>query len=329
MKKVIITCAAALMSIGAMAQISAYKQGISAAVDGYALPRTVVQGVVSVEREVIVRGPYARFASQFLGVTGAPMTDKESFKILGARLNWATEPDPAMVFALDEKSTALAKVFTWIDPSIPQITTMAADKDMEGGKIGNQFPFTDVGVSTLVDNSARGLSIERTSAVEKSTEQMAADAAAVIFRIRKSRLDLITGEAGEYVFGEGLKAALNEMSRLEAEYMALFVGKRYLQRTEHTFSVLPEAGKNRVVAFRFSEAKGFAEPTDLTASPYNLEFAPENGGGQKIIKKSGSKMVIYRVPALERVTLTNGSNILASLRVPIFQKGSLTEAPVL
>lgn len=329
MKKVVIVCAAALVSLGATAQVSAYKQGVSAMADAYSLPRTVVTGTVAVEREVIVRGPYARFASQYLGITGAPMSDKESYKILGATMSWATEPDPAMVFAIDERNTTFAKVFTWIAPVSRPKAKMAADKDLDGAKLGNQFPFTDVGTSTWVDNSARGLSIERTSAVEKSTEQMAADAAAVIFRIRKSRLDLITGEAGEYVFGEGLKAALAEMDRIEAEYLALFIGKRYVQRTEHSFSVVPEVGKNRLVAFRFSPAKGFAEPSDLSASPYNLEFAPEGSGSVSSSKKSGSKVVVYRVPSSERVTLTNGSEILCSERVPIFQRGVLTEAPIL
>lgn len=329
MKKVIFTFAAALFAVSSMAQISAYKQGVSTSVDGYSLPRTVINGVVSVEREVIVRGPYARFASQYLGITGAPMSDKESYKILGATISWATEPDPMMVFAIDEKNTILAKVFTWIEPSVVVEQPLAADRNLDGAKLGNQFPFTDVGTSTLVDNSARGLSVERTSAVEKSTEQMAADAAGVIFRIRKSRLDLITGDAGEYVFGEGLKWALEQMDRLEQEYLSLFIGKRYVQRTDHSFSALPEAGKNRLVAFRFSESKGFAQPTDLAAAPYNLEFAAEGGASVAPAKKGGSKVVVYRVPLMERVTLTNGSDILTSLRAPIYQRGSVVETTVL
>ncbi|MEF9950705.1 MAG: DUF4831 family protein [Mucinivorans sp.] len=328
MKKIVITCAAALMALGATAQISAYKQGVGAMVDAYSLPRTVVEGVVRVEREVVVRGPYARFAAQFLGVTGAPMSDKENYKIIDARLTWTTEPDPAMVFALDEKSSALAKVFTWIEPRTVSLTPLAADKDFLGAKIGSKLPFLDMGTSTIVDNSTAGLSVERSSAVEKSTEQLAADAAAVIFRIRRSRLDLITGESGEYVFGEGLKAALAEMNRLEAEYLALFIGKRYVQVSEHSFSVVPEAGKNRLVAFRFSPTTGFAQPTDLAASPYNLEFVAEGSKATNYLKKSGSKVIAYRVPSLERVTLGNGTDILASERVPIFQKGALVEAPI-
>lgn len=328
MKKLALTALAVIFSIGAMAQISAYKQGLSAAADGYALPRTVVQGTVAVEREVIIRGPYARFAAQYLGITGAPMNDKESYKILGAKIGWTTEPDPQMVFTIDEKSGSVAKVFTWITPEAPLSVALASDRDFEGAKLGSQVPFTDVATSTTIDNSNGSLSVDRSTAVEKSTEQMAADAAAVIFRIRKSRLDLITGETGEYVYGEGLKAALDKMDQLEAEYLSLFIGKRYVQKTEHNFSVVPEAGKTRAVAFRFSESKGFALATDLSASPYNLEFVPQSTASVPQIKK-GARVVVYRIPLMEQVTLTNGTQPLASERMPIFQKGSLVESAVL
>ncbi|HAY31196.1 DUF4831 family protein, partial [Alistipes sp.] len=66
--------------------------------------------------------------------------------------------------------------------------------------------------------------IDKQSTVEKSAESMAADAANMIFSLRRHRLDLVTGEAGENVFGGGLKAALDEISRLEQEYLALFLG---------------------------------------------------------------------------------------------------------
>ena len=328
MKKILLALVCAAASVGASAQVSAYKQGVGAAADGYVLPRTVVTGTVSVEREVVVRGPYARFAAQYLGITGAPMSDKESYKILGASLAWTTEPDPAFAFTVDDKGGALAKVFNWIAPSVVVQPAAAADKEFDGAKIGNVPPFTDLGTSTWLDKSRGGLSVDRTNAVEKSTEQLAADAAAVIFRIRKSRLDLITGESGEYVFGQGLQAALDEMARLEQEYLSLFVGKRYVQRTEHTFAVLPEAGKNRVVAFRFSDAKGFAQPSDLSVPAYNLEFKTEEASAAYTAKRSG-KMILYRIPSVERVTLTNGTETLASERIPVYQKGSVVETPVL
>ena len=50
-------------------------------------------------------------------------------------------------------------------------------------------------------------------------EDAAREAANTIFSLRRHRIELITGEAGENVFGEGLKAALAEIERLEQSYL--------------------------------------------------------------------------------------------------------------
>lgn len=328
MKKIFAIIALAGFSTIAFAQVSAYKQGISASVEGYSLPRTIIEIKVAQEREVIIRGPYARYAAQYLGVTGAPMSDKESFKILGATISWSTEPDPSQIYAIDEKSGSMAKVFNWIVPTNPAQATVAADRDFAGAQLSGRVPFTDMGTSTIVEND-ENYSIERTSAIEKSPDQMAADAAAMIFKLRKRRVELICGEQGENVFGAGLQAALNEISRLENEYIALFLGKRYVQRTEHLFSVVPEAGKNRVVAFRFSATKGVAGVSDLSSGPINLEFTPVAAPAAPAGRKNTGRTVQYRVPQIEAVNLTDGTTVLASDNIPVFQRGVMVEAPVL
>ena len=54
----------------------------------------------------------------------------------------------------------------------------------------------------------------------------AAQAAQSIFTIRKKRMDLITGDAGENVFGAGLKDALEALDAREQAYLELFLGKK-------------------------------------------------------------------------------------------------------
>lgn len=328
MKRFFVIVALAGLSAAATAQVSAYKQGISASVEGYSLPRTVVEVKVVQEREVIIRGPYARYASQYLGLTGAPMNDKESFKILGASLNWTTEPDPSLIYAIDEKSGSMAKVFNWIVPAAQPSVPTPADRDFAGAQLSGRVPFTDMGTSTVVENP-NNLPVDRTAAIEKSSEQMAADAAGIIFKLRKRRIELICGEQGENVFGAGLQAALNEISRIENEYLSLFLGKRYVQRTEHLFNVVPEAGKSRIVAFRFSPTKGVSGVSDLSASPINMEFAPVSTPAAPATKRSSARTVQYRIPQIEAVTLTDGTTVLASDNIPVFQRGVMVEAPVL
>ena len=56
----------------------------------------------------------------------------------------------------------------------------------------------------------------------KEREDAAQQAAQMIFSIRKHRMELITGEAGENVFGGGLKDALDALDEKEQELLELF-----------------------------------------------------------------------------------------------------------
>lgn len=338
-------CLAVTVMTPAAAQISAFAQGVgSRTIDGYTLPRTVVTVTMAVEREVILRGPYAKFASQYLGISGAAMSDKQNYRIIDASLGYYEEPDPAQTYHLDQPVDAQSKVFRWLSSAVPPQKPLLADAEFLGAAIGNNNPFTDVSLdplygttteqSGLADNDSFGeLPVNRTSTVEKSTEQMAADAAKAIFTLRKRRFDLVTGETGENVFGAGLEAALKEMDRIESEYLALFIGKRYTQRMVKTFSVLPSA-KGTTIVCRFSPTRGVVPDTDLSGRPIVIEMtaeASDNGpaaGGTDGGSKKGAVSVRYRVPAVQTIKLVDGNDELARERIPVFQLGSVTSAPV-
>lgn len=337
-----LTIAVAGATIGsAVAQVAAYRQGGADKIEGYALPRTVVSVTVVTEREVILRGPYAKFASQYLGIVGAAMSDKENYKIVDASLGYFEEPDPAMTYHLNVPVAEQVKGFRWLTSSA-SAASLLADADFAGAQLGGNNPFTDMGKEPLygVTTERSGLSSEdsfgvlpvnRTSPIEKSVEQMASDAASAIFTLRKRRFDLVTGETGEGVFGAGLPAALKEIDRLESEYLSLFIGKRYTQRIVRTVNVLPQRDKKAVVACRFSTSKGIVPESDLSGQPLMLEFAPESEGvaQQNVeLSRKGAVSVRYRVPAVQIVRLVDGTDELARERVPVFQFGAVAQALV-
>lgn len=338
------TAAIALLSLCttvASAQIGAFRQGSPTQIEGYTLPRTVVSVTIATEREVILRGPYAKFASQYLGITGAAMSDKENYKIVDATLGYFEEPDPAQTYHLNAPLSEQSKAFRWLSAVSPA-AEMLADADYSNAQMGGNNPFKEISINPLygattesnlgADSESFGaLPVNRTSSVEKSVEQMASDAASTIFTLRKRRLDLVTGESGENVFGAGLPAALKEIDRLENEYLSLFIGKRYTQRIVRTYNVLPVAGKGAVVACRFSDTKGIVPDTDLSGRPLMLEFSAESAGGdgQSVeTAKKGAVSVRYRVPSVQIVTLVDGSDQIARERIPVFQMGQIAQALV-
>lgn len=339
MKKIVITalalCAVAIAP-RATAQIGLFPQG-GAQVEGYTLPRTVVTVTLVVEREVILRGPYARYASQYLGVSGAAMNDRESYKIVDAAIGYYQEPDPVHTYQLASPVGA-ASPFQWLNQPAPT-AQLLSDTDYKNAQPGGKNPFTDVGINPIYGTTTQQIltedeegfgqvPINRTTTVEKSPEQMAQDAANTIFTLRKRRFDLVTGEAGE-VFGAGFPAAIKEMERIENEYLALFIGKRFTQKIVRTFSVLPQNAATMVC--RFSETAGIVPDSDLSGRPVMLQLSAEPGAGEAAAPvATGSRgkttaTVTYRLPSSQVARVLEGSQELARERVPVFQFGQMTQ----
>lgn len=111
------------------------------------------------------------------------------------------------------------------------------------------------------------LSTNRLNATAQTTEEQAAATAELLFSLRKHRLDLITGEAGENVFGAGLKAALDEIARMEREYLDMFYGSKSVSEQLYTFNVTITPDKNEYMVCRFSDKVGIVPADDLSGSP--------------------------------------------------------------
>lgn len=295
-----------ILSSGVRAQIVSTIS--SDAVAGYNLPQTMITAHIVVEREVIKKGPYARFAQQYLGVI-APLSDKESYAVTGASLSYREEADPSATY------------YAPVPVSLPElkikpVRIMSAPENLSAD-----------------DTAFMKLPIDKINAAELSLESMAADAASKIFTLRKRRFDLVSGEAGENVFGAGLPAAIAEIERLENEYIALFTGKQFTQRIEKSFDVVPQSGKTTVILCRFSAAGGLLPDNDLSGRPIVLELMPENSATDRVLPVRDSRekrpvMMTYRVPDNVKCRITDGNTVLGSGRIPVFQFGKIVEIPV-
>jgi len=311
------------------AQVEAYPQGNGVNIEGYTLPSTLVKVTVTEEREVVLRGPYARYASQYLGVVGAAQSDKENYKVLGVSVTFIEEPDPDQTYMFDDKTGTPVKMFRWLSATAPKGDKAPQDADYKGAQLGNQNPFTDVGVS-LYGTTQESPEEQTVLGAAKSADQLASEAAQIIYKIRQKRIEILCAEQGENVFGSGLEAALKEMQKIEDDYVALFLGKRYTQVTEKTFYVAPESLGSRAVAFRFSPAKGVVNSTDLSGQPYYLEFKEASNSNSLIPpKKASTRTIPIRIPKMANVTLIDPSGkTMSTIRIPVYQFGLITDAPV-
>ncbi len=235
---------------------------------------------VTIRTERIVSGPYARYAQKFLGLR-VPLSDKTQCSVVGGAI-------------------ALFEEYPTAGP-LPAETTVVESYEAQ-------------------DELFAMLSIDRMGAVEADPESAAGQAAAMIFSLRRHRLELITGEAGEHVFGEGLAAALERIDRMEQELLELFLGRRVVTERTDRFYITPEEGQFQQIVCRFSADRGIVPAGDLSGDIVLLQFQPGNLVATLENDPKGAGLP-YRVAAVTLCTLVAEGHDVISQQLPIYQFG--------
>lgn len=234
-----------------------------------------------VEEEHFVSGPYARYAQKLLG-TRASLIDYTAYDIVEANVAIAEDGE----FMATERPTNGAEEV----------------QSLRGGK----HHFANV----LPDRLRRG---------EKKNDESAEAAADEIFALRRARVDLVTGEMGDGVFGAGLESALKEIDRMEQSYMELFYGKRTLRRiTERVVVPVADSVHNYVVA-RFNIEEGIVAKDDLSGEVVVVNITPSEMNYPEGEKRG---KIVYRYANNATVTVALSGDMLCRRVLPIFEFGT-------
>ncbi|MDR0582536.1 MAG: DUF4831 family protein [Prevotellaceae bacterium] len=315
----------------------------------YALPYSVIEIQAEAVHELFTAGPYARYAQKYLGMT-AEMENRETFHLKSIALRTLTEADASQMYSLEIKEKNASAVFlalsaegliTSLDPAgtPPAAFRFAAT---EQGKFNDTGSEPNIGRDkvTLYKNiqTSAGyekVPVQQNQLIEKNPERRAEEAAGFIFNLRKKRVELITGETEAAWNSDGLRAALEEIKRLEEEYLSLFLGKTTTGTQSAVFHVTPDAGqaKQLYVAFRFSDTHGLLPASNVAGRPITLELVSEKktaGLPSNIFNAADkrSPRIAYRLPDTMQAHLNDGQTNLLQTRLLIYQFGQIMSFPV-
>jgi len=334
MKKMIFTLTSALLLTFA----SANAQVI------YSLPSTTITLNVTAEKENFIAGPYAKYAQKYLGAA-AKVSDQVNYTLKEVTVKPYVEIDPAEIHVAKTATGTLPESFFKM---CSQGVILYADSQENRGEqwrfpalaSEDAFDTKDLGenltsaTTTLYKNvkTADGfnkVAVQQSEVVEKSLEKKAAEAAQRIFDLRKSRIQIITGDTDATYSGEAMGAALKEITRLEEEYLSLFYGISECSIQKMNFDVVPTKGnaKQMYVAFRLSETEGLLPSSNVSGRPVVLELNIDPQGTipamqQNSSKKGAGMQVEYRIPATATVKLLDSQNMLLQTRIPVYQLGT-------
>ena len=313
----------------------------------YSLPSTVIVLDVEAVQENFYAGPYARYAEKYLGIK-ARQKDETSYQIVKVGMTPFVEADLTKRYTVAVKKSSVDATFlklssygliSFADGNFGEETAWAFPMKSKGD-------FSELGVSSNLKSEATTLyrnekkeseysrvAVQQNMVVEKTLEQKAAEAAQKIVSFRQQRLQIVTGDTDATYSGEAMGAAVAELTRLEKEYMSLFIGYSETQSQTMSFEVIPSAAKESqmYIAFRVSETAGLVPADNLSGKPVVMEIVPQEVAApvvDVVTAAKGVQYVNYLVPSICTVKLKEGSNLLVQSRMPIYQLGRMSSMPV-
>ena len=312
----------------------------------YSLPRTTVRVEVKARREAFMAGPYAQYAQKYLGVA-ARTQDDVTFTLTEISLTPYVEADPGVRYTvnLPDRSSAsflqfcaqglvvMADNYTGQPASwrfVPQTGTASFQGVDPQGNLGKET--TVLYKAVKQGDHYEKVPVSQEQVVEKSPDRKAADAADAIFALREKRQQIITGDTDATFSGEALKAAVDEITRLEQQYLTLFYGISEISKTAAAFDVTPDPDEKSqtYTAFRLSDSNGLLPASEHEGKAYTLEFKVEPlSAPESTVDRSKETAVIhYRIPAITRCRLMQGAELLTESRIPVYQLGETSTFPV-
>lgn len=322
----------------------------------YALPRNGIRCEITYTEHHNFAGPYVDYASKYLGLEDYVRQDAVAYEIESIRLSTYSEADPdqyyyvvlgertsrdKLPFILATDAEGVIKGFGTKD-NMPELAGYAynEDSDMQAGFID----YTQPNLLETIDTVIRKVTIDtatiedistRISLRKRTTQEKAQEAAEMIQRLEKSRMNLLTGfQEVPYPAGT-LQYMDQELFKLHEAYVALFKGVTKQVVRHKTYWHMPlnaDAGKE-VSLFRFSAEHGVSDIKSGKGDAVRVFYSvtPFNEMLQWHVKQNRTETssgINYRIPRKTKCVVLVGNKIYAQNEMLIGQFGVVTHLPV-
>ena len=308
----------------------------------YSLPSTTVRLQVKAQKENFCAGPYAKYAQKYLGID-ARQKDAVTCTVTSVTMESYTEADQAARYTI-APGAQMPAFLTLTSQGLVSVASGAAESTEWRFPAAGKADFSDKGLTSNLTSESTTLyrnvknesaynkvAVQQEMVVQKSLESRAKEAAEMIFNLRKKRVQIVTGDTDATFSGEAMQAAVSEISRLENEYMSMFIGYSEYSEQQMNYEIVPSKDNESqlYVAFRLSDSKGLVPADDLSGKPYLMELVPQD---VKIPDEKGARVkgivAHYRIPAVCTVKLSDGVNVLLQSRIPVYQLGVESTFPI-
>lgn len=304
----------------------------------YSLPKTVFRIDIVYEKLEKIKGPLSEYSEEYLGANDFISSDLTEYNLVDVNLSTFEESDPDELyyvkFPLERSKDAKAISFSLSEiggllayNTEQQIsisnTEIISDQTLIFEKGDKAFPYmsqynkqkkTDTIIRTInIDTVTINRFLFKSSWVDKSTDDKAKEAALQIERIRESRYNLISGYQ-EVNYGSSIIYMDAQMSKLETQYLELFLGREIKTIEKETFFFVPGKNNTGGELLRFDDGKSV-----------RIKITPNSKSDiLPLVSNSIVNSVFYRLPASSNVEVnSNGKNYFTG-RYIVNQLGTIS-----
>lgn len=284
----------------------------------YYLPKTTTEIEFVASKTTRKAGEYYQYARKYLGITDVITEDSEVWKLEGATLVARGVANTEARYQLTFKSGQTPYIYV-----SKEFTILAANTTPDA-YVADTFPALAPNVIHTVDNSK---ALSGDILMSGSVAKMAEMAAKQIYRIRESRMDILTGEADNMpADGESLRIIIEQLDQQEAALTAMFTGTTSVEYSAHRIEFTPQDNVDNRVVMRFSQHLGFVDANDLSGVPIYLsaqvlergEYPIDNKG---VVKKVPKGAIAYNIPGKMEITLQYNGKSLVKKVLDVAQLG--------
>lgn len=288
----------------------------------YTLPNTMLDITIETEHVVKEPGEFYQYATKYLQADDPIIKPSQSVTVKSVTITPRGVANPDERYSV-RFSSGVPPFMILNDQNLPlSINTQRSFQTATA-----ELPVPQEAAPTPLESPAAKQAMAPDMLKSTSVAKKAELAADIIYSLRESRNEIITGQSEQsFPDGDALKLALDNINAQEAALTAMFVGTTQRSTDVKTISYMPDDDVTDLVIARVSPDKGVIPSGDLTGDPIYLSVsitdggeAPVNDKGEELPFPKGG--FAYCIPGKALVKISYNGQTLADQSVDIAQFG--------
>lgn len=288
----------------------------------YYMPETQLEFDIEYVEETFEPGPFCHFAEKYLGAEQAIQEKHTQYKLIEIKTRTHTMADYSRVYKVVPEKGLSMQLLSLTDngllygynveqPESKKTKPQAAPKQHKDAYCSMES------VMPLLEEQINAPSLQ----------QKADGAAKQIYRIRETRMYLLSGEIEHApADGKAMERVLRELDKQENQLVELFVGKHTTKYYHKRITYIPNKSEEKALLY-FSEENGITAEEDVTAYPLILTISARKqvlsaGNGQASDKKAPAlSQLYYNLPGSASLSIAYRGEVFSEYTVPVAQFG--------